>query len=338
MSIAGQHVVVGADGVLLAVRDVKIADGRLTARSAALGDVALPLEKAVRLLRPRPHEKPADVDRVRQSLKIEPNQKDTLVVQAAGADAVSLSVVLSSLDADTVHADYDGTDVSLDAATVTLVEFAAVKRGPPTPPAGYIVCTDGTRLPFAAMEQSGGKVIVISPALGKLMIAGAMVAQVRYATPDAIYLSDLQPSAVRQTPFFDDVMAWRRDRSSAGTPLSLRGTTYEKGLGLHARCHLTFDLKRQYAQLTAVAGIDDSVPGGLAVLRITGDGRDLLKETLLRGGAAPVQLRLDLSGIAELTIVADFAPGTFGVGARVNLCDPLLTPAGAPATRSAVPR
>ncbi len=55
-------------------------------------------------------------------------------------------------------------------------------------------------------------------------------------------LCDLKPRSVEQTPFFGRVIPYQVDRSLAGGPLQLSGSTVSPGLAVHSRCVLTYDL------------------------------------------------------------------------------------------------
>jgi len=70
--------------------------------------------------------------------------------------------------------------------------------------------------------------------------------------PD-IHLSDLQPQEA--TAGFGQV---QKDKSSAGTPLSINGERFERGIGTHAESTITYALKPEYRRFVAVAGLDDN--------------------------------------------------------------------------------
>jgi hypothetical protein len=194
------------------------------------------------------------------------------------------------------------------------------------------VATDGSRLNFTSVEAEGDRIKATSPAFGKLTAARAALAELRFRGENVQTLSDLPPVAVKETPFFDDAFPWQKDRSVAGATLRLDGKTYEKGLGLHADCRLTFDLGGKYRRLTALAGIDEQVLSGMAVLTVLADGKPLADRIALARNKPAVRLDLKLDGARELVVHVTFAEGTAGSGARVNLCDPLLYTSSPPPT------
>jgi hypothetical protein len=141
---------------------------------------------------------------------------------------------------------------------------------------------------------------------------------------EAVCLSDLTPTEVEHVPFFDDEFPWRKDRSVSGRPLTLDGRRYEKGFGMHAQCRMVFDLRREYRRFTAVAGIDGDLRRGRASLSVTGDGKSLMERLVLDRSESAAPIALDVNGVEKLAVCVDFIEDTFGVGARVNLCDAVL--------------
>ncbi|MCH6552124.1 MAG: NPCBM/NEW2 domain-containing protein, partial [Planctomycetes bacterium] len=73
------------------------------------------------------------------------------------------------------------------------------------------------------------------------------------------FLSDLEPTAVQQTPYLNVSWPLRRDRSVANASLRLGGKTYPKGLGMHSACRVTYELGDGYRQFAASARVAEPV-------------------------------------------------------------------------------
>jgi len=320
---AGRAVLLTDDGGQVAVLAPTIADGRLLARSPVLGAVAVPLERVARLLLARPGERPADLLRQCESLGLVRDARDRLVLSARPGQWTPLAGLLKALDATRVVFQYDQSETILETATVAVIQPARVGADPPRA-AGWVVAADGSRIALAAVTLRDGRVRASSASLGPVEAAVEALAAIRFASARITFLSDLEPSAVRQTGYLGDVFPYRRDRAVDGGPLRLGGTTYERGLGLHARCELVYDLGGRYRQFAAVAGIDDGSPLGSAYLSVLGDGRPLLDRLRLDRAAAPQTVRLDVAGVQRLTILGDFGDAAFGAGQRVDLADAKL--------------
>jgi len=141
----------------------------------------------------------------------------------------------------------------------------------------------------------------------ELKIPATDVLDVRFRGGAMTYLSDLEPSKVDETPFFGRRMPWRRDAGLLGEPLRMNGQTYEHGVAVHSRSHLTYDLNGHYARFEAVLGFDDAARGkGRVDCRVRADGKELFSRTDLRADEPPVVLSLPVTGAAQLQLEVDF--------------------------------
>lgn len=134
------------------------------------------------------------------------------------------------------------------------------------------------------------------------------------------YLSDLAPSSVDETSTEDSVFHYRRDVNLEGGPLRMAGEIYPKGLALHSRTVLTYDIGGDYRELRAVLGVDEGVvTDGRVVVTIDGDGRELFKAEIGRKDP-PRPLAVDVKGVQKLRLTVKSA-GLLDLGAQANLGD-----------------
>ncbi|HTU23338.1 MAG TPA: NPCBM/NEW2 domain-containing protein [Gemmataceae bacterium] len=144
---------------------------------------------------------------------------------------------------------------------------------------------------------------VKTPSGAQLDIAQDLLTRLDYTLDKIAFLSRLEPSKVVQTSNFDFVDTYRRDKNLDNGPLRLYGKSYTMGLALHAHTELEYDLRGDYREFHAVAGIDQSVGGlgGPVVLVIEGviDGatKELYKKTFTRQNAKD-----EKDGLINLTI------------------------------------
>lgn len=149
------------------------------------------------------------------------------------------------------------------------------------------------------------------------------LARIDFSKGKLAYLSDLDPIEKDLTSTEEMVFPFRRDRNLYGGPLRLHGTVYSKGLALHSRTVLTYDIGADYKEFRAVLGVDDVVraENGLPVLirvAITGDGRELFRADV-RDADPPMPIALDVKNVRRLKIAA--AAPQLDLGNQVNLCD-----------------
>lgn len=94
--------------------------------------------------------------------------------------------------------------------------------------------------------------------------------------------------------------------------LRLRGREYAKGLCIHSRSELQWDLEKRFSAMECVVGVDDEVAfnGSHAVaLKIMGDGNALF-EKLINTTDAPLPIRLSVEDVSKLSVLVDFGDGS----------------------------
>ncbi len=144
----------------------------------------------------------------------------------------------------------------------------------------------------------------------ELKLPSADVQSVRFRGGKLTYLSDLNPSKVEETPFFGRRLPWRRDVNLAGGPIKINGQTYDRGVAVHSRCILTYDLNGRYTTFETLVGFDDASRGqGRVDCRVFADGKELYANPDLRASDPPVKLSLPVAGVEQLRLRVDFGRG-----------------------------
>ncbi len=113
-----------------------------------------------------------------------------------------------------------------------------------------------------------------------------------------------------------------------GLPLTVAGTVYDKGLGMHAPAQVQIDVQGRCTRFEAEVGVDDETAGqGSVTFTVLGDGRQLAAGDAVRGGQAAVGLTADLTGVHTLTLAVgdggdgkNFDHADWG-GARITCAD-----------------
>ncbi|HEX7446667.1 MAG TPA: NPCBM/NEW2 domain-containing protein [Pirellulales bacterium] len=142
---------------------------------------------------------------------------------------------------------------------------------------------------------------------GRLAIPRSAVARVGFRNGKVTYISDLDPLAVDEVPYFGHRLSYRRDQGFDGGPLKLKGKNYTKGLAAHSRSVLTYAVDGQYESFKAIVGFDETGRGrGRVICRVLGDGRELYAQPDLRATAEPVEIDVPLSGVKQLALEIDF--------------------------------
>lgn len=147
--------------------------------------------------------------------------------------------------------------------------------------------------------------------------------------PGVSYLSDLAWSvATNGAGPIERDRSHGADGAGDGPPLTLRGVTYAKGLGVLAMSDLRVAINGACTAFAATVGIDDDVQGAGSVLAgVFVDGRLAWVSGLVTGVTAPASVAVDVSGGAELRLVVIDA-GDGNVNDEFDWADARLTCAG----------
>lgn len=181
----------------------------------------------------------------------------------------------------------------------------------------------GNRIWAKSLRMDGSKLIAESTLGFTTTIELKSVKVLDYSLGKVVYLSDLQPASVRETPFFDIVWHYTVDKNLRGDPLSLDGKQYKHGLSLHSRCRLTYSIAGKYKRFVADVGIDDSVGQlGHVTCQVIGDGK-ILFESEIEGGQPPKKLDLNVKDVRTLVLFVDFGE-RLDIGDRLNFADAKL--------------
>lgn len=129
-------------------------------------------------------------------------------------------------------------------------------------------------------------------------------------------------SAESRTVWLDEIKSnghyvqdWGRpeiNRSVVGTPLSVGGTKYKRGIGAHAISRMLFDLGGKAVKVEGLAGPDDTNLFATNLeFKIIGDGRELWRSGVMKRGDEAVEFDVDLSGIDKVLLLVDMCDDEF---------------------------
>jgi hypothetical protein len=142
-----------------------------------------------------------------------------------------------------------------------------------------------------------------------LSVPMSSITRIRSANGRLVYLSDLKPIAVEQTPYFDRMLPYQVNRALTGGPLKLTDGEYAKGIAVHSRTLLTYDIGGQFEEFRAKVGFQQPEGKlGQCAIRVLGDnGKILYEDPDARGDSPkPADLTLKITGVQHLTLEVDF--------------------------------
>jgi hypothetical protein len=222
--------------------------------------------------------------------------------------------IIESIDAKELHLDHERLRriVPLNVlhlAGVRLARDAQAARPPlPSQPFVKLQTRDGSSLEgLLASVRHGRWDLRPTWHPGKtLSVPVDEVVAVEVLNGQAIYLSQLVPSQVNEKTILTPQQGYRLNQNCQGNPLSVGGNLYAWGIGVHANSSLTFDIGGGWAKFESAIGIDDQAgKGGSVTFQVLGDGKELYKSPVVRGGTVPVVIAVPVKGVKKLTLVVD---------------------------------
>lgn len=154
----------------------------------------------------------------------------------------------------------------------------------------------------------------------------AAIDSIQVSSSRVLHLGDLDP-VVEQTPAFEVLRPWLRNRAPGGDALMLGSRVFSRGLCLVPYTRLRFNLPERFDRFEAQVGIDSRAgPMGNATVRVLGDDRVLWSEASLVPSGEEISLSLELGSARSLTLEVDFG-ADFDLGDHVVFAEARLVQA-----------
>ena len=128
-----------------------------------------------------------------------------------------------------------------------------------------------------------------------------------------VYLSDLTATSYRHVPFLDVKWDYHRDRNVLLGTLRANSFTYLKGIGMHSPSRLNYRLDRRFDRFQAELALDDRVgKRGSVVCKLyvddgSGKWKSAYTSPVIRGGAPPLPINVDVREARQMTLLVDVA-------------------------------
>jgi hypothetical protein len=266
----------------------------------------------------------AEPDRLLRRLAAESRTHDVLLLR----NGDTVEGVLTGLDDRAVRLEVNRKELRVERAKVAVVALNTELTAAPKPKAAYgrLVLRDGTRLSLASAACADGKTLAGETLFGAgVSFPVEDVVALYVVGGAAVYLSELKAKSFEHTPYLGAAWPYVLDGSADRRDLRLGGSVFDRGIGMHTESRLSYDLGGRYRRFEAVVGLDDrSGKGGSARVRVLVDGRPQdVGDGPLSTRNGPVSVRVDVAGVKELTLVAEFGDRG-GVQGHVNWADARL--------------
>lgn len=229
--------------------------------------------------------------------------EDTVVV-GRGEDAIVLRGVVKRIEPTRLIFNWNNKDTPLPWE-----RLAGVRMAKPTPRGAscLVVLRNGDALAGRVASADGQSLTLRSGALREVNLDWAQVESVDWRSDKLVYLSALKPARYEQQPMFGREWPYQFDRSFSTAGIHVGAREFPRGVVMHSRSRLTFDLGRNFDKFAATAGIvDEMKQRGCVAMRVLGDGRVLWEARGIRGGQPPRDVAVSVRGVEELALEVDY--------------------------------
>lgn len=287
-------------GGRILAKDVSLADDKCQIHWPGGEPLAVPID-AVRAIRFEPSADSPDFD---AAIAAPSPDLDRVLLKADAGKIDSVTGLVESVTADEVTFGLEGKSRPVPRAKVFAIVVAQPDAGDVVPPA-LIELQGGSRVGGELVSLADGKLAVQVAGGGKAELPWAGVRRVLIRSARMAFLSDLKPSAAEQQAIATIARPWQRDKSVLGKTLTLGTRAFEKGIGVHSRSSLTFDIDDGYDVLAATIGIDAETAGkGDCIFTVLGDGQPLYSQRV-KGDEPARDISVPLSGVKQLTLLIE---------------------------------
>ena len=321
----GESLVLLANGDRLVARPTSVSDDVLTVawkRGASLSDLKLPLETVAALVFDLPATK-ADRQRLFADLQTLPPGDD--IVLLVNGDRTQGE--FEKLDGAFVELKGTTGPLKLDRSRVRAIRFNPELTNAPKVEGRRLVISvvDGSRLTATSAELQGSELKLTTPTKQVLSVPLASVVSCHVYGGRVIPLVDREPTEISFVPYLAARWPLVKNSNVLHGPLSLRGTEYGAGLGMHSRMSVTYALSGNEREFRATVGVDDCANGAGSVrFAVELDGKRTWTSDEITGRSAPLDIPpVTVRGAKRLTLIVDFGQKA-DVSDYSDWCDAVL--------------
>lgn len=186
--------------------------------------------------------------------------------------------------------------------------------------ANMLIFSDCVTVLKGSIDEIGGNTIFFnSKSIGSISSLKSDIKELRFLKGDAQYLSDI--SSIKEAKIgTTGSVKWqyKNDRNCFGGAIKVGGKSYRKGLGLHARTELTYLVPQEYNVFECIAGIDEEINIGGAVLKIFLGQNEVYNSSFVVHQTDKISIKLNNAN--QLKIVVDY-PASDKRGSWLNLAE-----------------
>jgi NPCBM/NEW2 domain len=321
-----------------------IANDSLIIKSPSAGQLTIPL-KDVRDLY-----KGQEVPPKPTGPAAEPDRTDDVILLANGDNVRG---IVTALDATKLTIKTSGGDeLPVDLSAIKSVHLASAGKAPAAGRRAFRVqLSDGSVVTAPKIKIDNNQLQLIPEAGPPRPLDLASVTLIEQLNGPVAWLSAVPPDQVVYQPMFDVAFPPQTDRNYKGERIKFAGREFNRGIGVHAYCRLTWNIAGRggqggYKAFRTQYALSDDAHKGRVTVRILLDDKVVHQARDVGPGKLSPVILLDLAGAKTITLEAhpggdpasqDPTKWNIDTQARLNWIEPALlkekpAPEPAPAT------
>lgn len=288
------------------------------------------------------HAQAAAWDRIR----LEGDRTDRIAIRKQ--DKIDyLKGIIHNVDQQVVEFELDGEVIPVGIGKLAGIIYGHRKGSAQRPAVMQLLAVDGSLLEVAEFSAGPKEMRVQTPSGISVQYRYDQIKKLDFSSEKIVYLSQLEPVSVEWIPYIevqglenlldrfyrpkkDRTLSLRRAlydngqlRIANGSGAAASIESYDRGISLHSRTRLAYDLPKGVRHFHARAGIDAANrQSGHVRLVIYGDHEQLFA-TEVSGRDGPRDISVDLTGVRLLELLVDYGENQ-DVGDHLNLCNARL--------------
>jgi hypothetical protein len=278
-------------------------------RSAALGEIVLPLKRVAALA--KSGVELGEIPQNRTEDQITLANGDVVRGIIADFSPATLSVQRS-----------DGQSTAVPVETISRIDLANTGAMHDTAAKTFrVTLSDGTRVDAPAVVLDGTR-LRTEVFSRKQSIPVLAVKSIEQLNGPVVWLSSLAPQEDVQVPFYGDrPRKSQRNATVLGQPIRFASQTFLHGVGVHSLSRLTYAIDPSFRTFRTQYAMDGELPWADVTVRIKLDGNVVHEQQHFKAGKLAAPVSFDVTNGKTITLEVDYGDN-YDVQDRLNWIEP----------------